>query len=75
MPAGIDCDMPKEASQVFARRARLSSKAIVTAVALTLAALIATFVAAHHGTKTSILDPDTRVSSAPESGFPSVVNR
>jgi len=46
--------MTKEIPQVFARRARLSSKAIVTAIALTLAALAAIGIAARPETKTSV---------------------
>ncbi len=73
----IDRSMPKEISQVFARRARLSSKAIITAVILTLAALAAIIVASRQETKTSIgnLDPVTRVSVGPNSGLVPVVDR
>jgi len=55
--------MPKEIPQVFARRARLSSKAIVTAIALTLAALAAMSIAARQDTKTSVktLSPVTQL--------------
>ncbi|MBN9246580.1 MAG: hypothetical protein J0I81_03875 [Hyphomicrobium sp.] len=55
--------MSKEIPQVFARRARLSSKAIITAVALTLAALAATAIASRQETKTSVktLSPVTQI--------------
>jgi hypothetical protein len=73
----IDLSMPKEISQVFARRARLSSKAIITAVILTLAALAAIVVASRQETKTSVrnLDPMTHVSIGPSSGLIPVVDR
>ncbi len=63
MPLSIDSGMPKELSHVFARRARLSSKAIVTAVVLTLAALVAMAIATRRGTETSVkeLGPVTRI--------------
>jgi hypothetical protein len=54
MLLSIEHGMPKEIPQVFARRARLSSKAIVTAVALTLAAFAAIAVASRQETKTSV---------------------
>jgi hypothetical protein len=56
--------MPKELPQVFARRARLSSKAIVTAIVLTLAALAAMAVAARQDRKVSVkeLGPVTQLS-------------
>lgn len=54
MLLSIGQGMTKEIPQVFARRARLSSKAIVTAVALTLVALAAMAVASRHETKTSV---------------------
>jgi hypothetical protein len=54
MLLSIGQGMAKEIPQVFARRARLSSKAIVTAVALTLAALAAMAVASHQETKNSV---------------------
>ena len=58
--------MTKEIPQVFARRARLSSKAIFTAVALTLAALMAMAIASHRETQTSVktLSPVTVESGA-----------
>lgn len=75
--ASIDRGMPKELSQVFARRARLSSIAIVTAVVLTLAALAAVIIASQQETKTSVgsLDSDTRVSVGDGSGLVPVVDR
>ena len=77
MPVGIDQGMPKEISQVFARRARLSSKAIVTAVVLTLAALAAIAIASRQETKTSVreLDPVTRVSVGTGSVLVPVIDR
>lgn len=69
--------MPKEISQVFARRARLSSKAIVTAVVLTLAALAAMAIASQQETKTSVrdIDPVTRIPVGAGSVLVPVVNR
>ncbi|MGO4684659.1 hypothetical protein [Hyphomicrobium sp. 2TAF46] len=63
MLLSIEQGMPKEIPQVFARRARLSSKAIVTAVALTLAALAAIAIASRQDTKTSVktLSPVTQL--------------
>lgn len=63
MLLSIGQGMPKEIPQVFARRARLSSKAIVTAIALTLAALAAMSIAARQDTKTSVktLSPVTQL--------------
>ncbi len=77
MLVSIDQGMPKEISQVFARRARLSSKAIVTAVILTLAALAAIAIAALQETKTSVRDvePVTRLSVGSGSVLVPVVNR
>jgi hypothetical protein len=59
----IDSGMPKELPDVFARRARLSSKAIVTAIVLTLAALAAIAIATGRGTQTSVkeLGPVTKI--------------
>jgi hypothetical protein len=55
MLLSIGQGMAKEIPQVFARRARLSSKAIVTAVVLTLAALAAIAVASsRQETKNSV---------------------
>ncbi len=77
MLVSIDQGMPKEISQVFARRARLSSKAIVTAIILTLAALAAIAIAAQQETKTSVRDfePATRLSVGSGSVLVPVVNR
>ena len=47
MPLSIDHGMPNELPQTFARRARHSSKAIITAIVLTLAALFAIAITAH----------------------------
>jgi hypothetical protein len=68
--------MPKEISQVFARRARLSSKAIVTAIVLTMAALAA-IMASRKEIKSSVksLDPVTRISAGVGPGLVPVVNR
>ncbi|HML28371.1 MAG TPA: hypothetical protein PKE16_05950 [Hyphomicrobium sp.] len=73
----IDQGMPKEISQVFARRARLSSKAIVTAIVLTLAALVAIAIASRQETKTSVrdLNPITRISAEPGLVLVPVVDR
>jgi hypothetical protein len=75
--ASIDRGMPKELSQVFARRARLSSIAIVTAVVLTLAALAAVIIASQQETKTSVrtLHSDTRVSIGDSSDLVPVADR
>ncbi|RUO97334.1 hypothetical protein [Hyphomicrobium sp.] len=70
--------MAKEISEVFARRARLSSKAIVTAIMLTLAALVAVAIAARQERQASSLkdlDPVTRLSIGTGSGLVPVVNR
>ena len=69
--------MAKEISRVFARRAWLSSKAIITAIALTLAALVAIAVASHEERKTSVkeLGPVTQIPAEPESVLVPVVNR
>jgi hypothetical protein len=77
MLVSIRHDMAKEIPRVFARRARLSSKAIVTAIALTLAALAAIAVASHEDRKTSVkeLGPVTEISVEPESVLVPVVNR
>ena len=60
--------MTKEIPQVFARRARLSSKAILTAVALTLAAFVAMVIASHRETQTSVTTLSPVTQSAAESG-------
>jgi hypothetical protein len=77
MLVSIDQRMPKEISQVFARRARLSSKAIVTAIVLTLAALAAMAAASQQQIKTSVrsLDPATRVSVGAASVLVPVIDR
>ena len=77
MLISIDQGMPKEITQIFARRARLSSKAIVTAIALTLAALVAIAIASRQDTKTSMidLDPVTPLSLGTGSVLVPVVNR
>jgi hypothetical protein len=72
-------DMP----QSFVRRARLSSKAIIAALALTLAALIALVIASRDKDTTTVkvLSPVTDVSHTPAgtstsaSGLVPVVNR
>jgi hypothetical protein len=77
MLVSIGRGMPKELPDVFARRARLSSKAIVTAVMLTLAALVAIAIASRQETKTSVrdLDPVTRLSVGVGSMLVPVVDR
>jgi len=69
--------MPKEMPQTFARRARLSSKAIVTAIALTLAALVAIAVAAREETATTVktFGPVTHAPIDGRSVLVPVVNR
>jgi hypothetical protein len=61
-----------ELSEVFARRARLSSKAIVTAIVLTLAALVAVALAAREERRQTsslkALDPVTRLSIGSSQG-------
>jgi hypothetical protein len=75
----IDQGMPNEMPETFARRARLSSKAILTAVALTLAALIAIGIAARDGAPAIVktLGPVSRVAVPVDgnSGLVPVVNR
>ncbi|HET6389757.1 hypothetical protein [Hyphomicrobium sp.] len=68
--------MTKEIPQVFARRARLSSKAIFTAVALTLAALIAMAIASRRETQTSVktISPVTQLPAESDSLLVPVVS-
>lgn len=70
-------EMSNQLPETFARRARHSSKAIVTAVALTLAALIALTIAARDkGPKSvKILGPVTTVPVNVDSGLVPVVHR
>ena len=68
MPLSIDHGMPKEMSQTFARRARHSSKAIITAIVLTLAALLAIAIAAHDKESVTV----KTLSPLPTSGLGSV---
>jgi hypothetical protein len=77
MLLSIGQGMPKQIHQVFARRARLSSKAIITAIALTLAALAAIAVASHEERKTSVkeLGPVTRLPTDASSVLVPVINR
>ena len=77
MLVSIGRGMPKELPDVFARRARLSSKAIVTAIMLTLAALVASAIASRQEAKTSVrdLDPVTRLSVGVGSMLVPVVDR
>lgn len=65
MATRIDRSMPKEISQVFARRVRLSSKAIFAAVVLTVAGLIAIAIAAQQESRTSVenFSPVSHVST------------
>lgn len=75
--AGYRRGMPNEMPQTFARRARHSSKAIVMAVALTLAALIALAIASRDtrpiGMKT--FSPVSTMPVSVESGVLPVVHR
>jgi len=78
IPLSIDQGMPNELPQTFARRARLSSKAIIAAVALTLAALIAIAIAASDkDTTTTVktLSPVTHMPVEEKSALVPVVNR
>jgi len=77
MPLSIGQGMPNELPQTFARRARLSSKAIVAAVALTLAALIAIAIAASDKDSTTVktLNPVTHLPAQEKSALVPVVNR
>ena len=69
--------MPNEMPQTFARRARHSSKAIVTAVALTLAALIALTIASRDNNPKSVktFSPVSAIAVSVESGVMPVVHR
>ncbi|MET0638708.1 MAG: hypothetical protein ABWZ19_01690 [Hyphomicrobium sp.] len=64
----IDRGMPKEISQVFARRARLSSKAIVVAIVLTMAALAAIAVASRKEIQSSVKEFDPVIRMPAETG-------
>jgi hypothetical protein len=73
----IDRSMPHEMPETFARRARLSSKAILTAVALTFAALGAIAIASRE-TAPAVVKTFSPVSQEPtaiSSGLLPVVNR
>jgi hypothetical protein len=67
--------MPHEMPDTFTRRARLSSKAILAAVALTLAALAALAIASHESSPTAVktLGPVTELPSV-NSGLVPVVD-
>jgi len=69
--------MSNEMPQTFARRARHSSKAIVTAVALTLAALIALAITARDNGPKSVktFGPVTSTTVSVESGVMPVIHR
>jgi hypothetical protein len=77
MPLSIDYGMQNEMPQTFARRARHSSKAILTAVALTLAALFAIAIAAHdkESATVKILSPVTNLPVMDQSVLVPVVDR
>lgn len=77
MPLSIDHGMPNEIPQTFARRARHSSKAIIAAVALTLAALLAIAIAAHDKESATVktLSPVTKLQVLDQSVLVPVVNR
>ncbi len=69
--------MPKELPQNLARRARLSSKAIVMAIILTLAALAAVAIAARQQSVSSVktTGPVTQIPVENESVLVPVVDR
>lgn len=69
--------MSNEMPKTFARRARLSSKAIFGAIALTLAALIAIAIASHDQTSTTVktFGPVTQDPVESKSALVPVVNR
>jgi len=70
--------MPHEPPQTFARRARLSSKAIIMAIVLTLAALAAVAIAARQETVSSTvktLGPVSRIPVEEQSELVPVINR
>jgi hypothetical protein len=69
--------MSNEMPQTFARRARHSSKAIVTAVALTLAALIALAITSRDNSPKSVktFSPVTSTTVSVESGVLPVIHR
>jgi hypothetical protein len=77
--------MPNDMPETFTRRMRLSSVAILTAVALTLAALIATMITSHETSHTVVKTTgpvtqlptaaDTTTAADTNSGLLPVVNR
>ena len=77
LTAGYRREMSNEMPQTFARRARHSSKAIVMAVALTLAALIALAIASRDNRPKSVkkFSPVTATPVSVESGMLPVVHR
>jgi hypothetical protein len=77
VPLAIDRGMPKELPQNLARRARLSSKAIVTAIILTIAALAAVAIAARQQSASSVktLGPVTQIPVESDSVLVPVVDR
>src|SRR4029079_5280352 len=77
MPLIIYRDMPNELPQTFARRARHSSKAIITAVVLTLAALVAIAITAQHKASVTIktFSPVTNLPVLDRSVLVPVVDR
>jgi hypothetical protein len=77
MPLSIDHGMPNKLPQTFARRARHSSKAIITAIVLTLAALFAIAITAHDKASVTVktLSPVTNLPILDGSVLMPVVNR
>jgi hypothetical protein len=73
----IDQSMPHEMPETFARRARLSSKAILAAVALTFAALGAIAIASQQTAPAVVktFSPVSQEPTAVSSGLLPVVNR
>jgi hypothetical protein len=65
--------MPNETPETFTRRMRLSSIAILTAVALTLAALIATTITSSHETSPTAVKTTGPVTRLPATGTNSVL--
>ena len=70
-------DMPNETPETLARRVRLSSIAIMTAVALTVAALIATMITSHDVAPAVVktLGPVTKIPVDVNSSIVPVIDR
>jgi hypothetical protein len=77
VPLTIDHDMLNEMPQTFARRARLSSKAIIVAIALTLAAVLALAITSRDKETTAVktVSPVTHAPLLDKSVLVPVVNR